>query len=373
MEFQIREVHSKKEFKAFVDFPHHLYAGNAYWVPSMRSDELNTLSKDKNPAFAYCQARYWLAYEEGRVIGRIAGIVNRRHQEVWGQPYIRFGWFDVVDDPEVTQKLLGEVENWAREEGLTAVHGPMGFTNLDHTGMLIEGFDELATMAAGYNYPYYQDHMAQAGYVKDVDNVEYEMTMTDAIDPKITKLAALIQKRYDLRLLKVKNKKDLLPFAHELFDLLGAEYSHLYGVVPMNEAQVNAYIDQYFGFISPEFVPVIVDANGKMVAFGITIPSLAKALQKAKGRLFPFGFFYLMRALKKNDRAELMLVAVAKEYQGKGVNAVLITHIFKVFRDFGIKKVESNPELENNIAVQAQWKHFDRRLHKRRRIFIKDL
>jgi len=253
------------------------------------------------------------------------------------------------------------------------VHGPMGFTNMDHAGMLVEGFEELATQAAGYNYAYYGDHLIQAGYVKDVDYLEYEILMPDAVDRKIAKLAELVLKRNNLRLLEVKDKKELLPYAHELFEMLGAEYKHLYGVVPLSEEQVDAYINQYFGFISPEFVPVIVDAGGRMVAFGVTIPSLSKALQRSKGRLFPFGAFHLMRALKKNDRADLLLVAVAKEYQGKGVNAVLINSIFEVFRDFGIKKVESNQELESNIAVQAQWKHFERRQHKRRRIFIKHL
>ena len=373
MDVCIKEVHTKKALKVFVDFPHSLYAGNAYWVPTLRSDEMNTLDREKNPAFAYCEAHCWLAYEGKQVVGRIAGIINRRHKEKWGQPYMRFGWFDVVGDSAVTLALLEKVEGWARDEGLTAVHGPMGFTNMDHAGMLVEGFEELATQAAGYNYAYYGDHLTQAGYVKDVDYLEYEILMPDAVDRKIAKLAELVLKRNNLRLLEVKDKKELLPYAHELFEMLGAEYKHLYGVVPLSEEQVDAYIDQYFGFISPEFVPVIVDAGGRMVAFGVTIPSLSKALQRSKGRLFPFGAFHLMRALKKNDRVDLLLVAVAKEYQGKGVNAVLINRMFEVFRDFGIKKAESNPELESNIAVQAQWKHFERRQHKRRRIFIKYL
>ena len=373
MDVCIREVHSKKVLKAFVDFPHRLYAGNAYWVPSLRSDEMNTLNCEKNPAFVYCEARCWLAYEGGKVVGRIAGIINRRHKEKWGQSYMRFGWFDVVDDTAVTLALLEKVEGWAHDEGLTAVHGPMGFTNLDHAGMLVEGFEELATQAAGHNYAYYRDHMAQAGYEKDVDYLEYEIPIPDAVDSKITKLAELVLKRNNLHLLEMGDKKELLPYAHELFDMLGAEYKHLYGVVPLSEEQVDAYINQYFGFISPEFVPVIVDAGGCMVAFGVTIPSLSKALQRSKGRLFPFGVFHLMRALKKNDRADLVLVAVAKKYQGKGVNAVLINRMLEVFHNFGIKKVESNPELESNIAVQAQWKHFERRQHKRRRIYIKHL
>ena len=371
MDVRIKEVHTKKALKEFVDFPHHLYAGNAYWVPSLRSDEMDTLDREKNPAFTYCEARYWLAYEAKQVVGRIAGVINHRHKEKWGQPYMRFGWFDGIDDPAVTLALLDKVEDWARDQGLMAVHGPMGFTNMDHAGMLVEGFDELATQAAGYNYDYYGDHLTQAGYVKDVDYLEYEILMPEAVDRKITKLAKLVLKRNNLRLLEVKDKKELLPYAHELFKMLGAEYKHLYGVVPLSEEQVDAYINQYFGFISPEFVPVIVDSDGRMVAFGVTIPSLSKALQRSKGRLFPFGAFHLMRALKKNDRADLLLVAVKKEYQGKGVNAVLINRMFEVFRDFGIKKIESNPELESNIAVQAQWKHFERRQHKRRCIFIK--
>ena len=373
MDVRIKEVHTKEAIKKFVDFPHHLYAGNAFWVPSLRSDEMNTFDQEKNPAFVFCEARCWLAYAGKQVIGRIAGIINRRHKEKWGQPYMRFGWFDGIDDSTVTLALLEKVESWAREQSLTAVHGPMGFTNLDHAGMLVEGFEELATQAAGYNYAYYSDHMAQAGYAKDVDYLEYEIPMPDVMDPKIAKLAKLVLKHNSLRLLEIEDKKHLLPYAHELFDMLGAEYKHLYGVVPLSEKQVDAYINQYIGFIPPEFVPVIVDAGGRMVAFGVTMPSLSKALQRSKGRSFPFGAFHLMRALKKNDRADLLLVAVAKEYQGKGVNAVLINRMFEVFRDFGIKKIESNPELESNIAVQAQWKHFQRRQHKRRRIFIKHL
>jgi GNAT superfamily N-acetyltransferase len=239
--------------------------------------------------------------------------------------------------------------------------------------VLVEGFEELATMAAGYNNPYYMEHIKAAGYVKDVDYVEYLLPMTDAINPRIVKLAETVQKRYGLHLLEVKHKKDLLPYARELFNLIGAEYKHLYGVVPLTEEQIEAYIDEYFGFISPKFVPVILDARDNMVAFGITLPSLSKAMQKARGRMFPLGFLHLLRALRVNDRADLMLVAVTRDYQGKGVNAVLINRMFEVFREMGIKYVESNPELESNIAVQSQWKHFERRQHRRRRIYIKHL
>ena len=373
MDYLIKEIRTRKELKRFVDFPHQLYAGNAYWVPAMRKGELDTLDRAKNPAFSYCQARYWLAWRNGKIVGRIAGIINQRHHSVWGQPYMRFGWFDAVDDPSITRALLEKVEDWARAEKLSAVHGPLGFTNLDHNGVLVEGFAELATMAAGYNYPYYMDHMAAAGYAKDVDYIEFLMPMIDNMHEKIVKLAEVVQKRYDLHFLEAKNKRELLPYARELFGLIGAEYQHLYGVVPLTDAQVDATIRQYFDFIAPKFVPVILDGNGKMVAFGITLPSLSRALQKAKGRLFPFGFLHMLRALRVNDRADLLLVAITKDYQGKGVNAVLINRMFEVFRGMGIQFVESNPELESNIAVQAQWKHFERREHRRRRIYIKHL
>jgi len=373
MDIEIKEIHTRKELKQFVDFPHHLYAGNDYWVPTMRKSELDTLDRDVNPAFAYCDARYWLAMREGEVVGRIAGIINRRHHEVWGQPYMRFGWLDMVDDPQVTLSLLEKVEGWAGDENLAAVHGPLGFTNLDHNGVLVEGFEELATMAAGYNYPYYMDHMQAAAYAKDVDYVEFQMPMIEALPDRIVKLAAIVQKRYDLHFLEVSNKKELIPYARELFSLLGAEYKHLYGVVPLTDAQVEDYINQYFGFISPKFVPVILDKNEKMVAFGVVLPSLSRAMQKAKGRLFPFGFLHILQALRVNDRMDLLLIAISKAYQGKGVNAMLMDRMFRVFLEMGIQYVEANPELESNIAVQAQWKHFKRRQHRRRRIYIKHL
>jgi len=373
MDIEIKEIHTRKELKQFVDFPHHLYAGNDYWVPTMRKSELDTLDRDVNPAFAYCDARYWLAMREGEVVGRIAGIINRRHHEVWGQPYMRFGWLDMVDDPQVTLSLLEKVEGWAGDENLAAVHGPLGFTNLDHNGVLVEGFEELATMAAGYNYPYYMDHMQAAAYAKDVDYVEFQMPMIEALPDRIVKLAAIVQKRYDLHFLEVSNKKDLIPYARELFSLLSAEYKHLYGVVPLTDAQVEDYINQYFGFISPKFVPVILDKNEKMVAFGVVLPSLSRAMQKAKGRLFPFGFLHILQALRVNDRMDLLLIAISKAYQGKGVNAMLMDRMFRVFLEMGIQYVEANPELESNIAVQAQWKHFERRQHRRRRIYIKHI
>jgi len=373
MTIQIKEVLTRKELKTFILFPHQLYRGNPCWVPTLFQDEMNTLRCDKNPAFETCRARYWLAFKDGKVVGRIAAILNCPHIEKWKQPYLRFGWVDFIDDLEVSAALFNTVEAWAREENLTAVHGPLGFTDMDREGMLVEGFDELGTLATIYNYPYYPQHLEQHGYRKDTDWVEYELVVPAQADERVSKLAEIVLKRNRLRLLNVKHKKDLLPYANQLFDLLQEAYAHLYSYVPLTPKQVQAYIDQYFGFITPDFVPVVLDEQDRMVAFGITMPSLSRALQRCGGRLFPFGFIHLLRALKKNDRADLYLVAVAPQYQGKGINAILIYKMIEVFNRLGIQKVESNPELEDNILVQGQWKNYEKRQHKRRRCYIKRL
>jgi GNAT superfamily N-acetyltransferase len=373
MDVQIREVTGSKQLKAFIRFPATLYRGNPYFVPSLFFDESNTLRRDKNPAFDHCEAKYWLAMRGGRIVGRIAGIINRLHIEKWKQPYVRFGWIDFIDDPEVSGALLGAVESWAKEKGMTAVHGPLGFTDLDREGMLIEGFDELGTLATIYNHPYYPVHLEKLGYVKDTDWMEYEMAVPSEPNATIARIADIALRRNKLTLLNVRRKKQLLAYAGDLFHLLDDEYKKLYGVVPLTQKQMDSYIKQYFGFITPEFVPIVLDSDGRMIAFGITMPSLSRALQKAKGRLFPFGFIHLMRALKKNDRADLYLVAVKSEYQGKGVNAILIHKMNEVYNRLGITKAESNPELETNRLVQDQWKYFEKRQHKRRRCFIKHL
>jgi len=373
MPVEIKEVHTNRELKQFVRFPFDLYRGSPFWVPPLIGEELDTLRWDRNPAFEVSRAKYWLAMDGSRIVGRIAGIINNLHIEKWDQPFARFGWIDFVDDQEVSARLLGAVEDWARGEGMQAVHGPLGFSNMDHAGMLIGGFDELPTQATIYNYPYYPQHMEAAGYKKDIDWLEYELPIPESIDEKFIKLADKVQKRYHLRMVKPANKKELLPYAHQLFDMLVEEYKHLYAAVPLTEKQIDAYIERYMGVIPLDFVPIILDKAGDMVAFGITMPSLSKAMQRARGRLLPFGIFHIMRALKRNDRVDLLLIAIRKDYQGRGLNAILITEMFKVFRKFGIRFAESNPELENNIAVQAQWRHFERRQHKRRRAYIKHL
>lgn len=371
MGIQIKEVITPKELKSFIHFPFDLYRDNPYWVPTLMFDELNTLRKDKNPAFEHCEAKYWLAYQNGKIVGRVAAILNKPHIEKWKQRYMRFGWIDFIDDTSVSEALMKTVEDWAKETGMTAVHGPLGFTDLDREGMLVEGFNELATLATIYNHPYYQKHMEKLGYVKDTDWMEYELTVPPEPNETIARIADISLRRNKLKLLELRNKKELLKYAKELFQVLEDEYAHLYGFVPLTEKQVEAYIDQYFGFVTPDFVPMIMDQNNRMVAFGVVMPSLSLALQKSKGNLFPFGFIHLLRALKKNDRADAYLVAVRSEYQGKGVNAILMNKMHQVFSKLGITKVESNPELETNQNVQGQWKHYEKRQHKRRRVFIK--
>ncbi len=373
MTVTIKEVTTLNELKAFIRFPLSLYRGHPNYVPALFFDELNTLRRDKNPAFEHCEARYWLAYRDGRIVGRIAGILNHLHIEKWNERYMRFGWIDFIDDEAVSAALLGAVETWAREAGMDAVHGPLGFTDMDREGMLVEGFDELATLATIYNYPYYPQYLEKLGYAKDTDWMEYEVQVPREPNETIARIADIALRRNKLKLLEVRSKKELLPYAPELFQLLCDEYAHLYGFVALTEKQMDAYIKQYFGFVTPDFVPVVLDQDGRMVAFGITMPSLSKALQKARGELFPFGFIHLIRALKKNERADLYLVAVRSEYQGKGVNAILMDKMQAVFNRIGVTKVETNPELETNANVQGQWKYYEKRQHKRRRCFIKHL
>lgn len=370
---EIREVETSKDLKIFAHFPRSLYRKNPYWVPPMYSNVIKTFSPEKNAAYEYSRSRQWLALREGKVVGRVAAIISEGHRQRWNQAYMRFGWLDFIDDLAVCAALLGKVEDWARENGCSAVHGPLGFTDMDQAGMLVEGFDEPGTMATIYNHAYYPQHLEQIGYVKDTDWIEFEITVPAKPDPRIAKLAAIILRREKLRLVTFTRKDEILAYAKQVFVLFNESYRDLYGFIPLNDRQVEYYTQQYFGFIKPEFVTVVVNESDEIVAFGITMPSLTKAMQKAGGRLFPFGFIHLLRALKKNDRADLYLIAVKPEYQGKGVNAVVINHINEVFIQQGIRKVESNPELENNHRVQGQWKHFEARQHKRRRCYIKHL
>lgn len=373
MAIVVREVKNRKDLRAFIEFPYRLYKGSPFYVPPLRFDEKATLRKEKNPAFEYCEARYWLAYRQNRVVGRIAGILNKAFIDKWSARYMRFGWFDFEDNDSVGLALLSRVETWAGETGMTAVHGPMGFTDLDHEGMLVEGFDQPGTLATIYNYPYYPSLMEKAGYVKDADWVEYRITVPSKMPEKLERFAPGIRKRFRLQVVKTRRAKDILPYAKDIFDLINTTYSHLYGAVPLTEKQIRYYTKQYFSFIRTDFVPLVTDASGKLIACGITMPSLTVALQKAKGRVFPIGFINILKALRKNNGADLYLVAVDKAWQGKGAVALLMYELTQSYIANGIAYAESNPELETNREIRAIWEYYEADQHKRRRCYIKHL
>jgi GNAT superfamily N-acetyltransferase len=370
MTIEIREVSTKSELKTFIEYPQKLYKGNPYYVPSLYFDEMNTLTREKNPAFKTAKAHLWMAFRDGELVGRIAGIHIPAHQQKWGVNLVRFGWFDLIDDPEVAAALLGKVEAWARELGAEGVHGPLGFTDLDREGMLVEGFEELATLATNYNYPYYSKLVEGLGFVKDIDWVSNEIHLVSQFIDKIEKTAALVSKRYELHLFK-GTKKQLYKIAPQIFEVIDEAYRKLYGTVPLNQEQVKWYVDQYFGFAQLKYLPVILDKDNRVVAFGITFPSFSKALRRSKGKLFPFGFIHFLWALTFNDTADLYLEGVRDEYRGKGLNGMMMNEIYKSFIRSGVKKVETNLTLETNNDVQVQWKYFEARQHKRHRIYIK--
>jgi hypothetical protein len=372
-EIVIKEVLRRKELKDFVSFPFSLYAGNKFWIPPLRSYEMRILSPATNPVFDFCRARYWLAYKNGRPAGRIAAILNSRYIERWKRKELRFGWIDFIDDLSVTRALLETVEAWARDLKMEAVHGPMGFTDLDPEGMLIEGFDKLGTMQTIYNYPYYPDHLEKLGYAKEVDWVEYEVTVPYPVHEKLQRMAHIVAQRNNLTIAPIKKSRDLLPYVKEIFEVLNQAYENLYGVVALTERQIQHYVTEYLGFVHPDFVCVVLDQTGHVAAFAITMPSLSRALQKAAGRLYPFGFFHLLKARSTNDTADLCVISVRPDLQGKGLNALIMHQLNLAYVKHHILKAETNPELETNSQVQAQWKFFQTTLHKRRRCYIKNL
>jgi len=373
MSLEIREVKTTKDLNQFIRFPFMLYRNSPYWIPPLLSDDLRTLRRETNPAFQHSTARYWLAYRGKELCGRIAGIINHRYISAWHNRYARFGWIDFVDDEEISRALFETFETWARSEGMTAVHGPLGFTDMDHEGMLVEGFNELGTIATIYNYPYYPVHTEKRGYQKDTDWLEYEISVPSSIPEKAMKIAALAEERRHVHVLEAKKSKDFLPYAHQIFDLINTTYKDFYGYVELTKEQIDWYVEQYFPNVVPDFVKVILDEQNTVAGFVIGMPSLSKAFQKAKGRLFPFGFIHILKALKKPKTIDLFLGAIRPDLQGKGADALLITYLAESCLKHGIVSAESNPELENNLLVQGHWKHFERRRHKRRRCYIKHL
>ena len=371
MKIQVKEVQNDKELDAFVKFPMILYKNNPYYVPPIINDEKQSMSKEHNPIFREAEARYFLAYKDNKIVGRIAAIINWKEVKEQGKSKMRFGWFDTIDDIEVTKALLDVVHQIGKENQLEFVEGPVGFSNLDKAGLLTKGFDKLATMVGLYNEAYYMEHFEQLGYETSSEWIEFSLPAPTVLPEKVVKFNKIIQERYKLRELKFKKTKELLPFVDEMFDLLDKTYSPLETYVPIADYQIEHYKNKYIPFINPDYVNVIVDENNKMVAFAITMPSYSKALQKAKGKLFPFGWYHLLQANRKNDSAAFYLIGVDPKLQGKGVTALIFSAMYETFKRNNIKYLETNPELVGNDNVQVLWKPYNPVNHKRRKTFKK--
>lgn len=377
MSVEIKKVTTKSELKRFIRFNYEFYKDNPYSVPDLYDDMLNTFSPKKNAAFEFCEADYFLALRDGKIVGRVAAIINRRANEKWNRKTVRFGWIDFVDDMEVSTALIDTVKQWGKERGMTEIEGPLGFTDMDAEGMLVEGFGQLSTMATIYNYPYYPQHMERLGLSKSADWVEMKIYVPDAIPEKHRRISDIIAKRYNLHIRKLKSKKEVRQsgVAHDIFRLINDAYTPLFGYSRMTERQIDQYVKMYVPVLDLRMVSIVENEQNEIVAVGISMASLSRALQKAKGRLLPFGWYHLLKALmwKRPKVLDLLLVAVRPDYQGKGVNALLFTDLIPVYKELGFEYAESNPELEMNEKVQNQWQYFKTEQHKRRRCFKADI
>jgi len=374
MAIEIREVKTKKDLKKFIWFGINLYKNCEFAAPPLLMDDLLNLTKGSNPALDFCETAYFLAYKDGEIAGRIAGIINPRANETWNQKYARFGWVDFIDDEQVTKALFNAVENWAKVKGMTSIHGPLGFTDFDHEGLLIEGYDKLGTLATIYNYPYYPTQVEKNGYVKDIDWNEYLITVPEVFPEKYFRIADIVKQKFNLTSKRFKSRKEVVNnYAQKIFDLLNLCYKDLYGFTKLDDKQIHFYIKLYFSFFRLDTVSIVVDEKDDVVALGIAMPSFTKALQKAKGSLFPLGWFYMLRALKKNNLIDLYLMAVHPDYQNKGVNSIMFADMMPNAAKNGYKFAESNPELETNTRMSSQWGSFEYVNHKKRRVYIKQI
>lgn len=377
---QIKKVVDKSDLRRFIEFNYDLYAGNPYSVPVLYSDEVNTLSKDKNAAFEFCEAEYFMAFRDNKLVGRVAAIINHRANEKWNRKTVRFGWIDFIDDREVSQALIDAVESYGKSKGMTEIVGPLGFTDMDPEGMLTWGFDQLSTIATIYNYPYYPQHIeAMPGWEVDNRYVEYKVYVPDEMPEKYRKVAEIVKQRYDLRIKKLTRKEVFQGgYGRKVFQLINDTYGDLYGFSPLSDKQIDQYVKMYLPMADLSMITLVEDAkaNNKLVGLGITIPSLSRALQKCRrGRLFPFGWWHLLRAVKyhKTEIVDLLLMGVLPEYRSKGVNALILTDLIPRFQKYGFKWGETQVEMETNHSIQSQWEAVDRELHKRRIVYKKDI
>ncbi len=371
---EIREVINGRERKLFADFPNKFYRNVEQFVPGFLSDDISDWDPDKNPATEYCEFKAFLAYKDGKLVGRIGAILSHKSNEKWNYNRMRFSCVDFIDDYEVSKALFGAVEKYAREKGCDAVHGPLGFSDLDREGMLVEGFDYKSMFITYYNHPYYIDHLTRLGYVKDVDWIEYLIDVPSKENiARIARLSELVLKRFKLHKAEITSVKQYPQYIEKIFRLVNIAYADLYGTVDLTDEQIKRYAKKLAPLVNPKLMCVVEDEEGEVVAFGVTAPSVADALKKSNGRLFPFGFIGILKAFRKNDTIDLFLTAVHPKLRGRGINAVLISHVWDGCSDLGIVRAESGPQLEENSKILAQWNGFDKIQHKRRRCFVKDL
>ena len=373
----IKQVETKSEMKKFIRFNYELYKDNKYSVPDIYEDMLDTFS-DKNAAMEFCEAVYYLAYKDGKVVGRVAGIINNKANKTWNLNAVRFGWIDFIDDPEVSRALIEAVEKWGRSKGMTEIQGPLGFTDMDAEGMLIEGFEELGTMATIYNYPYYPKHIEALGYEKEADWIEMfiKVPRETGLPDRFKRIAEIVMQKYNLQIKKYTSSKKLAAdYGQEIFQLINEAFKPLFGYSELSQKQIDQYVKTYLPILDLKLISLITGPDGRLIGVGISMPSMSRALQKAKGKMFPFGWWHLLTALKwkKPKILDLMLVAIKPEYQGKGVNSLLFYDLLPIYIQEGYEYVETNVELETNAKVQQQWIYFERRQHKRRRCFKKTL
>lgn len=376
MSVEIKEVQSRRELREFVNFPEKLYRHNPYYVPPLEFDQMDTLDQKKGAAQEFCDSKLYLAYKDGKLAGRVAAIVNRLANKQWNHKEVRFGWYDFIDDREVSKALMDKVEEFGRKYGMESVVGPLGFTDFDPEGLLVEGFDQLSTMALIYNYPYYVDHIEEMGFQKDADWIEYKIEVPKALPERVARMANIIEQRANVHVTPLTRKlikeKD---YAHKIFKIINECYKNLYNFTVLPEKMADKYIGFYLKVLDLNYVSLVENDNDEIVAFGITMPSIVRALQRSRGKLFPFGWWYLAKSLffKREEGVEMLLVGVNPEYRNSGVNTLVQLDMFKKYTDAGVKWAETNAILETNIKNQGQFKEFDRECKKRRRSYIKPL
>ena len=376
MSVQIKVASSKKEMKIFARFGNKMYKDNNFYVPSMPLDDLNTFDKEYNAAYEFSEAEFYLAYKDGEVVGRVAAIINHKANEAWKVKQVRFGWIDFIDDLEVSEALLNAVVEFGKARGMNQIVGPLGFTDFDPEGMLVEGFDRLSTMALIYNYPYYPEHMKKHGYYKETGWVEYRITLPESVPERHKKIAEAVRERYNLKLLK-KTRRQIMKenYGQKVFKLINETYCVLYGYSLLSEKQIDQFVGVYLSLIDTKMLTFVEDADGNLIGAAITMPSLSKALQASRGEIFPFGWWHLLKAMfwKKPDTLDMLLIGVRPDYQNKGVNSLLMVDLIETYRKLGFKYAETNANLETNVKVQAMWQPFERELHKRRWVFGKEI